>query len=83
MELTTLKNIGVEMKRKLNTVNINSTEDLIEIGSKDAFFRLKVEYPEICLVHLYTLQGAIDNVNFNMLSQEVKENLKEFSDSLK
>ena len=64
MELTTLRNIGTEMKRKLNTIGINSTEELIEMGSKKAFLRLKAEYPRICLVHLYSLQGAIDNIDF-------------------
>ena len=78
MELTTLRNIGTEMKRKLNTIGINGAEDLIEMGSKKAFFRLKVEYPEICLVHLYVLQGAIDNVDYNMLSPECRAELREF-----
>jgi len=78
MELTTLRNIGTEMQRKLNTIGINSAEDLIEIGSKKAFCRLKEEYPVVCLVHLYTLQGAIDNIDFNLLSSERKAELKEF-----
>jgi len=83
MELTEMKNIGTAMKKKLNTIGINSTEELCKIGSKEAFFRLKMAYPEVCLVHLYTLQGAIDNTDFNMLSQDVKSELKAFSDSLR
>ncbi len=81
-ELTSLKNIGKEMERKLKTVEINSAEDLKQIGSEEAFFRLKIRYPEICLVHLYALQGAIDNVEFNQLSNEIKQKLKNFSDRL-
>jgi len=30
----------------------------------------------ICLVHLYTLQGAIDNFEYNQLPDEVKRDLK-------
>ena len=34
-------------------------EKLIELGAKQAFVKLKQEYPQVCLVHLYTLEGAI------------------------
>lgn len=83
MELTSMKNIGVEMKNKLNVIGINSAEELTAMGSKEAFFRLKSAYPEVCLVHLYTLQGAIDELDFNMLPQSKKDELKVYSDSLK
>lgn len=82
-ELTSLKNIGVEMARKLQSVDINSAEDLIAIGSKEAFFRLKLRYPNICLVFLYVLQGAIDNIDYNRLSEEIKADLKEFNKQFK
>ena len=83
MELTTMKNIGAGMKEKLNAVGVADAEDLIRIGSKETFFRLKTAYPEVCLVHLYTLQGAIDNLDFNRLPPDVKNELKAFSDGLK
>ena len=82
-ELTTMMNIGKEMASKLKSVEIDCAEKLIELGSKQAFFRLKTEYPQVCLVHLYTLEGAIQNVEFNCLSEEKKAELKAFSDSLK
>ncbi|MCI9092527.1 MAG: TfoX/Sxy family protein [Coprobacillus sp.] len=82
-KLTTLKNIGKEMERKLKSVGIHSKDDLIKIGSKEVFIRLKTQYPHICLVHLYALQGAIDNIEFNQLSEETKRNLKEFFDEYK
>lgn len=82
-ELTSLKNIGSEMERKLKKVGINSAEELKQIGSKEAFFRLKVLYPEVCLVHLYILQGAVDNIKYNQLPEEIKKDLKKFSDEFK
>ncbi|MDE6260341.1 MAG: TfoX/Sxy family protein [Oscillospiraceae bacterium] len=82
-ELTSMMNIGKEMARKLTAAGIDSPEKLIETGSKEAFFRLKVIYPQVCLVHLYALEGAIQNVEFNSLSEEKKRDLKEFSDCLK
>lgn len=82
-DLTTMMNIGKEMASKLKSVEIDCAERLIEVGSKEVFFRLKTKYPQVCLVHLYTLEGAIQNVEFNCLSEETKEDLKAFSDSLK
>ena len=78
-----MRNIGKEIEKKLKNVGICSAEELAQAGSKEAFFRLKMRYPNVCLVHLYTLQGAIDNVEYNSLPDEVKRDLKSFSDSLK
>ena len=82
-ELTDMMNIGKEMAKKLAAVGIDSSEKLIQTGSKQAFLQLKQEYPNVCLVHLYTLEGAICNTEFNCLSEEKKKELKEFSDFLK
>ena len=82
-ELTSMMNIGKEMERKLTSVGIDSMEKLIELGSKEAFMKLKQTYPNVCLVHLYTLEGAIHNIEYNCLSEDKKKELKEFSDFLK
>ena len=82
-DLTSMRNIGAEMSRKLNAVGINSAEQLIRLGVKEAFFKLKVIFPQVCLVHLYTLEGAIQNIEYNLLPDSRKKELKEFSDSLK
>lgn len=82
-DLTTLPNIGKIMTDKLKSVEISTAEKLIEIGSKDAFFRLKMKYPQVCLVHLYTLEGAIQNIEFSCLSEKTKADLKAYCDSLK
>ncbi len=82
-ELTSMRNIGKEMETKLKSVGICSAEELTDMGSKSAFFKLKMRYPNICLVHLYTLQGAIDGIEYNQLPNDVKSDLKKFSDSLK
>ena len=38
-KLTTLKNIGKEMERKLKSVGIHSKDDLIKIGSQEVFIK--------------------------------------------
>ncbi len=82
-ELRSLRNIGSEMERKLKAVGICTAEELTQTGSKEAFFRLKARFTNACLVHLYTLQGAIDGVDYNQLPEKVKQELKVFSDGLK
>ena len=82
-ELTSMMNIGKEMEKKLTSIGIDSPEKLIAVGSKQAFVKLKQAYPNVCLVHLYTLEGAICNTEYNCLSEDKKKELKEFSDFLK
>lgn len=81
--LKSMANIGDEMAKKLAAVGIDSPEKLTEQGAKQAFLKLKQVYPQVCLVHLYALEGAIQNREFNNLSEEKKKELKEFSDFLK
>jgi len=82
-ELNKMKNIGKELERKLKIIGVNTAEDLKKLGSKETFFQLKQRFPEVCLVHLYTLEGAITDTNFNELSEETKKDLKAFSDEWK
>ena len=82
-ELISMRNIGEEIEKKLKSIQICSAEELQNIGSKEAFYRLKTQYPNVCLVHLYTLEGAILDIEYNQLPGEVKQSLKEYSDSLK
>lgn len=81
-ELTSMINIGKELEKKLTTVGIDSSEKLVELGSKQAFLKLKETFPQVCLVHLYALEGAILNTEYNRLSEDKKKELKEFSDFL-
>lgn len=63
-ELNTMLNIGAKMTGKLKSVGIDTAEELIEVGSQEAYFRIKEKYPNVCLVHLYVLEGAITNVPY-------------------
>lgn len=84
--LTTLRNIGATLEKKLKSVGIKTAEELKAAGSEEAYVRLKLRYPEarsMCLVHLYAIEGAISDTDFNQLPEDVKGRLKEFSDNLK
>lgn len=82
-DLTSLRNLGREMERKLTSVGIGSAGELRELGAKEAFFQLKMRYPNVCLVHLYVLEGAIRDMDYNRLPEDTRQDLKEFSDFLK
>lgn len=78
-----MMNIGAELSRKLTAVGIDSAEKLMEAGAKSAFIKLKETYPNVCLVHLYALEGAVTGREYNMLPEATKRELKEFSDFLR
>lgn len=82
-KLTSMLNIGREMARKLTAVGIHSPEQLTAVGSKQAYFMLKEIYPQVCLVHLYALEGAISGIAYNQLPAHKRKELKAFSDCLK
>mgnify|MGYP002508375642 CR=1 FL=1 len=54
---------------KLTAVGIDSPEKLVEAGAKQAFFKLKETFPNVCLVHLYALEGAITDQEYNELPE--------------
>jgi len=82
-DLSSLRNIGKELERKLQAVDITTAAELQEAGSEEAFVRLKLRDPSVCLVHLYALEGAVSDVEYNELSEDVKRRLKGVSDRLK
>ena len=52
-DLTSMRNIGKELERKLKLAGIESAEELMTIGSKEAYFELKLRSlryaPCICM----------------------------------
>ena len=68
--------LGKTMEKKLFSVGIHSAEELMEIGSKQAVFRLKELYPNTCVVILYHLEAAIRGVEIKQLDYGGKAELK-------
>ncbi len=71
-----MRNIGKELERKLNLAGIESAEDLISIGSKEAYFKLKTALSRDLFRASVCASGAIDNIDFNMLTEETKKRFK-------
>ena len=71
-------NIGKELERKLMEVGITSYAELKNIGSEQAFLRLRAVDPSACLNMLCALDGAIACIRWHDLPARRKSELKEF-----
>ena len=81
-DLTRLPNVGDVLVKNLNSIGVFTREDLMKMGSKDAFIRIKLLDSRACLHMLYGIQGAIEGVRYTWLSEDTKQELKRFFNSL-
>ena len=82
MAAVTALGLGKTMEKKLHAVGIHSAEELIEIGSKQAVFRLKAQYPNTCVVILYYLESAVRGIKIKELDDACKAELKSYFQQL-
>lgn len=80
-ELSKLPNIGAVLEQQLLQVGIDSPEKLAEIGSKQAWLRIRAMDSSACYNRLCTLEGAIEGIRWHALSDAVKQDLKTFYSS--
>jgi Holliday junction resolvasome RuvABC DNA-binding subunit len=77
--LIKLPNIGKTLALKLNKIDINNGQELIETGSENAIIKIAtIENNGACINMLYALEGAIQGIRWHKLSKERKQELKEF-----
>ena len=81
-ELARLPNVGKVLERNLNQIGIYTEAQLKEIGSKEAFLRIRLIDPGACLHMLYGLQGAIDGIKDAFLTEAARRDLKAFFKNL-
>ena len=75
--MTPIKNIGPKSSAWLHEIGIDSLEDLEALGAVEAYRRLKAARPtEVSLNALWGMQGAILNIHWNMITPEMKAELK-------
>ena len=60
--LSKLPNIGKVLEKQLNEVGIYTIEDLKQIGSQEAWLKIKQRDPSACLHRLMALEGAIQGI---------------------
>ena len=76
-ELSALKNIGKATEKWLNNIGVYTRQDLEDIGVTLIYKVLKFNYPsKITPNLLYALQGAVDDINWQELPEDVRDQLK-------
>ena len=81
--LSSLPNVGKVLENNLNAIGVHTAEQLVNMGSKEAFLRIRLEVDDgACLHMLYGIQGAIENIRDIGLSEHTKQDLREFYNSL-
>ena len=76
--LTCLPNIGKVVEQKLIQAGITTPDELVKLGSEQAFIQIETIDPTACLSMLQALEGAVQGVRWHDLPKERKERLKEF-----
>ena len=82
MELQKLPNIGPELARLLDEVEVHDSEELRELGTKLVFLRLKAQDPTACFHKLTAIEGAVQGIKKSQISPERKAQLRQFFDHL-
>jgi DNA transformation protein len=79
-DLLQLKNLGAASVNILHAVGINSYEDLQSIGSVGAYSRIKNRGIHVSKVMLYALEGALLDIHWNNLQEDIKVQLVQASE---
>lgn len=79
-DLIGLKNLGMASVNILHAIGINSYQELSDIGAVEAYCRIKNRGIHVSKVMLYALQGALMDVHWNDLSNELKAQLVDEAD---
>lgn len=83
-KLSDYPNIGKILEEQLNKIGINTYDELLKIGSKEAWKEIKENVDQTsCLHKLTALEGAVEGIKKSELSKEVKEDLKRFYNAQK
>ncbi len=78
-ELTDMPNIGRVLASNLRKAGIETPDELLVVGSREAFMRIRVSVdPRACLHMLYGLEGAVQGIPDSRLAPETKESLNAF-----
>ncbi|MDR3223039.1 MAG: TfoX/Sxy family protein [Methanobrevibacter sp.] len=77
-KLSDLINIGKVSEKQLNDIGIYSLKELKEIGSREAWLKIKEKDPSTCINKLRAFEGAIQGVKKNLLNDNTKKSLNDF-----
>ena len=75
-DLTDLPNISVKVSEELRRIGVTTPEELIQLGSVEAFFRITENRSITGYNLLYALEGAIRGVRWHNLDKEYLRNIR-------
>jgi len=78
IHLNDMPNVGKILTQKLEEVGIKTPQALIEMGSEQAFLRIKTVDQGACLSMLQALEGAVQGVRWHHLDYNRKLELQAF-----
>ncbi len=77
MKVSELKNLAEKSEGQLSEIGIHTAEDLRELGSVEAYVRLKGHYKKaISLNFLYAMEAALRNVHWREITKQDKLTLQ-------
>lgn len=77
-KLEDLPNIGCILADLLRAIGINTPSELYEVGSCQAYLRIKAIESDACFSKLCALEGAVEGIRWHNVSKEKKVELKHF-----
>ncbi|MGI9274611.1 MAG: TfoX/Sxy family protein [Endozoicomonas sp.] len=80
-DLIELKNLGKTSVQWLNAVGIRTLEQLREVGSVNAYCKVRERGFKVSKVLLYALEGALIGAHWNELDKDYKKRLLREVDS--
>jgi len=78
MNLNELPNIGPGLAKRLESVGIESADDLKSSGARQAFLSLHSMDSTTCINTLFALEGALQGIRWHQLPVAEKLELTEF-----
>lgn len=82
-QLANLPNIGKVVEEQLNSVGIETTEQLVQAGAENAWLKIQAIDSSACIHRLLALEGAIRGIKKTDIPAERKAELKKFYNSHK
>ncbi len=76
--LSNLPNIGKELEKQLQEVNVQNIEDLKALGTEATWLKIQEIDSSACIHRLYALEGAILGIKKSEIETSRKEELREF-----
>ena len=81
-DLLELKNLGAATVNILHAIGIHTESELREVGSVQAYTRIKARGIHVSKVMLYALEGALLGIHWNDLEPTLKSSLLEQAEAL-